>query len=333
MNSNDLACLPLLHKLSLIIALNFVFSGCFQSKKNLVGNTNDLPKPQGIWATEWSSDGKYFALGGDDSTLWIYEASDYSLYKSYKLNSMLRGLSWHPKENLLAVSSMRGVQLLNMKTLQLKTIPDLKDGGRGIGWNHTGELLALAGGGIVTVMNKEGKLIRSIPKHNNNSYLALDWHPTKDIIVTASDEIILFDTSGKQLQFIKHRKENTGVLSVKWHPSGEFFASGDYGHEKEGKPTILQFWKEDGTLLKTITGHHAEIRNLRWNKGGSRLATASDALRIWSKGGELLYTGESKEILWGIAWSPDNKNIVTGSFENGKVKLWNSKATFIKEIN
>ena len=85
--------------------------------------------------------------------------------------------------------------------------------------------------------------------------------------------------------------------------------------------------------MKTITGHHAEIRNLRWNKDGSQLATASDALRIWSKGGELLYTGDSKENLWGIAWSPDSKNIVTGSFENGKVKLWSSEGRLLKEIN
>ena len=321
-----------LHKYALLLAFSSSVA-CSQSKKAIEANSNNSPGPTGIWATEWSNDGKYFALGGDDSTVWIYNAADYTLYRSFKLNNALRGLKWHPKENLLAISELGDVQLLDMKTERLTTIPNLTAGGRGIGWNHTGDLLALADGrGVLQIMDKEGKIIRSIAKYNNHSYLSLDWHPTKNIVVTASDEIILFDTAGKQLQFIKHRKENTGILTVKWHPSGEFFASGDYGHENEGMPTLLQFWKEDGTLLKSISGHHAEIRNLRWNKGGSLLATASDALRIWNKNGDLMYSGESAEILWGIAWSPDEKHIVTGSFENGKVKLWTNTAKLVKEL-
>jgi len=304
-----------------------------QNKKVLSSKIENQVTPRSIWDAEWSYDGQYIALGGDDSIIWIYKGNDHTIYATYKSNSAVKGLSWHPKENLLAIANMKGVQMLDMKTRQLTTIPNIQTGGRGIDWNSSGELLALADGrGVVQIFNKEGKHIRSISKHNNNSYLAVDWHPTKNILVTASDEIILFDTSGKQLQFIKHRKEHAGLLTVQWHPSGEFFASGDYGHEKEGIPTLLQFWKEDGELLKTMTGHHAEIRNLKWNSDGSMLATASDALRIWNKNGELLHTGESNEILWGIAWSRDNKSIVTGSFADGKIKLWNNQAKLVKEL-
>ena len=307
---------------------------CNGQQKFQTGNQNDSRKPRGIWVTEWSADGEYFALGGDDSTLWVYKAMDYSLLKTYKLSSLIRGLSWHPKENILAVATGSGIQMLDMNRDQLSTVSSISVGGRGIDWNASGELLALADGhGLVQILDKKGRLLRSISKHNNNSYLSLDWHPTQNILVTSSDEIILFDTSGKQLQFIKHRKESTGILSVKWHPSGEFFASGDYGHDREGVPTLLQFWKEDGTLIKTIEGHHAEIRNLRWSKDGSMLATAADALRIWNKDGELLYTAQSKEKLWGIAWSNDGKKIVTGSFGDGSVKVWNNRGELIKELH
>src|SRR5688572_7202693 len=112
-------------------------------------------------------------------------------------------------------------------------------------------------------------------------------------MVTSSDEIILFDTAGNQLKLINHRKEQTGILTVRWHPSGEFFASGDYGHENEGKPTLLQFWKADGTLIKTIKGHHSELRNIRWNNEGTLLATASDVLRIYNNHGALVSTGKN----------------------------------------
>lgn len=268
--------------------------------------------PASVWATEWSKDGRYIAVGGDDSTVWLYKGGDYSFYKSFRLNSPVKNLSWHPKENLLAIATAGGACLLDMKLERLVTVPGITVGGRAIGWNHNGELLALADGiGVVQIMDKNGKLLRSIRKHNNHSYATMDWHPFKDIVVTGSDEIILFDTSGKQLAFIKHRPENTLLLTARWHPSGAFFATGDYGHEKEGKPTLLQFWKMDGTLIRQMMGHHEEMRNLKWNRDGTHLATASDGLRIWNTDGKLLYETSTAEVLWGLSWNRENDKLVT----------------------
>lgn len=288
--------------------------------------------PQFIWATEWSKDGKYIAVAGDDSTIWLYNGNDQQLYKSFYLNAMIKHVSWHPFQNLLAIATTKGVQLLDMKTEKLATA-SVKVGGRAVGWNYTGELLALAdGAGVVQIMDKKGNHIRSITKHNNNSYVTMDWHPKKNILVTGSDEIILFDTSGKQLAFIRHRKENTLLLTARWHPSGEFFATGDYGHEKEGMPTLLQFWKPDGTLIKQIMGHHEEMRNLKWSSDGNLLATAADGLRIWNKDGKLLHQAVSQQVVWGLSWSNDNKQIATGNYSDGSVKLWTREAKLIKKI-
>jgi WD40 repeat protein len=289
--------------------------------------------PHYIWATEWSKDGRYIAVAGDDSTVWIYDGTHHHLHKSFYLNAMIKHVSWHPFENLLAIATTKGVELLDMKTEKLSVAPGVKVGGRALGWNYTGELLALAdGAGVVQIMDKKGNHIRSIKKHNRHSYVTIDWHPSKNIVVTGSDEIILFDTSGKQLAFIPHRKENTLLLTARWHPSGEFFATGDYGHEKEGMPTLLQFWKPDGTLIKQMMGHHEEMRNLKWSSDGNLLATGADGLRIWSKEGKLLHEAVSPEVIWGLAWSKDDKQIATGSYSDGKVKLWTKDAKLVKEI-
>ena len=137
-------------------------------------------KPRDIWTTEWSSDGKYIAVGGDDSTIWIYDGKNYSLYKSFKANSMVKGLRWHPKEHLLAIANMKGVQLLDLETENLSTVESIKIGARAIAWNYTGELIGLAdGAGMVRIMDKKGKLLRSIPKQDKKSYLSIDWHPSK----------------------------------------------------------------------------------------------------------------------------------------------------------
>ena len=279
----------------------------------------------GTWTIDWSANGKYFAVGGDDSLLQIYSAGSFNIFKAIKMQGMIRCLSWHPKENLLAIANSRKVHLLDLPTGKIINLEGSEAGGRGLEWNYNGELLALADGyGKVQIWNRSGKHLRSISKHNNNSYLSLDWHPSKNILVTSSDEIILFDTSGRQLNMIRHRKEATGVLTVRWHPSGSFFASGDYGHESEGVPTLLQFWKEDGTLIRTIKGSRAEFRNIRWSKDGRYLATASDAFRIWDRNGNLLYTGKTGYNLWGLSWNPQNNRILSASFE-GHIDLWDLK--------
>ena len=283
--------------------------------------------PSGIWTIDWSPDDKYFALGGDDSILWIYKANGPELYKRYKMKNMIRCVSWHPQGKLLAISIRDGdAQILNIETSQVIILNGVRYGARGIAWNYNGELLATAdNGGIVMIWNKDGKLLRSIKKENINSYSSIDWHPSKNILVTGGDEIRLYDTTGKLLKNIKHRKGNIYVLTVKWHPSGSFFASGDYGHAEEGdNASIIQFWKEDGSLIKTLYGSKAEYRNIRWNKDGSLLASASDAMRIWTKDGELERMGPSDTKLWGIDWNSKSNLIITTT-SNDKIRLWTNK--------
>ena len=317
-----------------ILAVSTIF---FSSKTELPHSSKKdikfpLPGSAGTWTIEWSPDEAYIAYGGDDSLLKIFKPGGSSLTRSYKMNSMIKGLSWHPDSRLLAISLNNGVQLLDMETGDFFTVTELTTGGRGIGWNYTGELLGLADGrGVVQIMNKKGELLRSIKKHNNHSYLALHWHPSKNIIVTSSDEIILFDTSGRQLNMFNHRKERAGILSVRWHPSGKFFASGDYGHDGEGIESLLQFWKEDGTLIKIMHGSKTEYRNIRWNRDGSLLATASDALRTWSKEGKLVNSGKTGYNLWGISWNSKGSQIITSSFD-GNIDFWTSKAKLIRHV-
>ena len=93
----------------------------------------------------------------------------------------------------------------------------------------------------------------------------------------------------------------------------------------------MQFWKEDGTLIKEMKGSKAEYRNIRWNKDGTVLATASDALRLWSKNGELIDSAKTGYNLWGISWDLAGSLIVTTSF-GSHIDLWTDKARLLKAI-
>jgi WD40 repeat protein len=290
----------------------------------------------GLWTLDISHDDKYIATGGDDSLLKIY-TNDFRLQVEIKLEKfgMIRHLAWHPKENLLGVTTRHSTFFLNPETRKDMPLEGNPGGARASGWNYTGELFAAASGsGQLWIWNRQGKLLHKTQKKDRKDFLALDWHPSKNILVTVGDEIRIYDTSGHQLNMFPHRKQLAGILTVKWHPSGDFFVTGDYGHPAEGVKTLLQFWKPDGTLIKEWSGSKHEFRYIRWNKQGTLLATGSDALRIWSDQGELLYTGETDgHTLWGVDWVSDSAKIITASFGKGDVKVWDSKAKLLTVVH
>src|SRR5437868_2759508 len=82
--------------------------------------------PKNIWALEFSHNDEYFAVGGDDSTLFIYTTSTYGLYKKYKLNSMIRNIAWHNNDKVIAVSTLKDVQLLDVKSGKSDVIPGIR---------------------------------------------------------------------------------------------------------------------------------------------------------------------------------------------------------------
>jgi WD40 repeat protein len=283
------------------------------------------------WTADWSTDDKWIAVGGDDSLLTIYDASNFTIASTIKLNSMIRCVRWSKNSKRLAVSTNSdGIVLVDMNTKKITRLPG-NEGSRALEWNYNGQLLAAAGNAVVTIWNADGKLLRSIYKDDRKSYLTMDWNPSKNILMAGGDEIRIYDTSGKQLQMFRHRKENLALLTLKWHPSGNFLASGDYGHSGEGTESLIQFWKEDGSLLKQLHGSKDEYRNIKWSPDGKFLASASDALRIWDANGRLLYTGKSKVLLWGVDWNSKGARIVTTS-SDGRVELWTNTAKLIKQL-
>lgn len=287
-----------------------------------------------LWTADWSADDKYMAVGGNDHALRIFEGKSFQLHKTFDLKTAVQCLDWNKNGRLLAIAlDDQAVQVLNIETGEFKILKETQSGSRALAWNNTGDLLAVGDTeGIIWIYTVTGTLVKSIKKENTKSYLSVDWHPKKNVIATGSDKIRLFDVSGKELKSVKHRPEETILLSIKWHPGGSFFATGDYGHKEENIASLLQFWTEDGTLIKSLNGSKAEYRNIRWNKNGEVLATASDALRLWSKDGAILYTGTSTELLWGLDWDNNGKRIVTTS-EKGKITMWSDQAKLEKQIH
>ena len=288
-----------------------------------------------LWTANWSNDGNFIAVGGDDKRIRIYNGHTFELLRIYKNESEVKRVRWHPIKNILAIAAIdNGSKILdveNDRTIQFESGDNI--GSRSIAWNFNGELIAIADyEGVLTIWTKDGQLTNTIKKEDTKSYVAVDWHPFKNEIIVLGDDIWIYNENGDLLKKIKHRDEKVLMLCVKWHKSGKFFVTGDYGDNKVPYKPLLQFWNLSGTLIRQIEVSKTEYRNISWNKTGNRLATASDALRIWSKKGKLLKTGFSDDNLWGVDWSPDGKYIVTSS-HFGKVIVWDRNANVVRKLN
>ena len=287
-----------------------------------------------LWSSDWSPNGKFIAIAGNLDTLKIYHAKDVKPYRSFPIKSTITRVKWHPSKNLIAVATQNSGDkscILNLDTNEKIELNGISpEGARGMGWNHTGEFLALGDNdGQIWIYDLKGVLIRKFKHENTRSITALDWYPAKNVLLAVSEDIMLFDIEGNLLKFIKHRPEQVLMLCVAWHKSGTFFVTGDYGHDQTR--SLLQYWDEAGKLLKSIDVSKGEYRNLSWNARGNRLATASDALRIWDTKGKLISEGESKDYLWGVSWNKKGNRIITSSLEQ-RIVLWNKKAEKLLSI-
>ena len=286
-----------------------------------------------LWTTDWSPNGKYIAIGGNVGALNIYTKGNLNLYKSFPVKNTITRVKWHPSMNVIAVTIQMSDEksfIFNLETnekIELNGISS--DGARGVDWNYTGEYLAIAdNNGQVLIFNTKGELIRKFVNQINStkSITAIAWHPKKNTLTTVTDKIRFLDLNGNLIKSIKHRPEDAMLLSISWHKSGDFFVTGDYGDEKD--KSLLQYWNEQGELIKSIDISKGEYRNLAWNPKGDRLASASDLLRIWDTNGNLISKGNSKDNLWGVSWNEKGNRIITSSMEQ-KILVWNKKAKII----
>lgn len=288
-----------------------------------------------LWTADWSPNGKYIAYGGNIDTLKILDGNNHKPRRSIPLKNTITRVKWHPTKNWIAVAtqiSPDASRIVDLDTGTSHLLPGISaDGARGLDWNYTGDYLAVGDNdGQILIYDITGKLLRSFSNDSKKSITALAWHPSENILIAVSEKINIFNFEGTLIQSIKHRPEEVLLLCVAWHPSGKFFATGDYGDAQD--KSMLQFWDEKGKLLQQHIVSKAEIRNLRWNDKGSRLATASDALRIWDTDANLRYEGLSEDYLWGVSWNGKGKRIVTSSMEQ-HVVIWDSKARRLKTIN
>jgi len=314
--------------------------GCKQYSKE---KSQDFKKefPWYFWSVDWNPNKDQIVVGGSNDTFFkLISTSDYSELKSYDYKGTITKTKWHPTKNKLAVSvqdrksQSMVIDLDDNKIIEFDTITN--DGARAVGWNRSGDLLAVGDyEGFLTIFDENGNILKR-KDTNQKSIIGLDWHPDENLIVAVGEKITFYNydlDSISSIENVDYRSEEIDVLilCVAWHPDGKFFVTGDYGDFQVNYPPLLQYWTYDGQRIKAIEESKAEYRNMAWSSDGDLLATASEKIRLWNKNGDLVAEKTTKNLLQGIDWNQDATKIVATD-DQRKIIFWDRNLNRLKEL-
>ena len=316
---------PTTMKIIFIILLLITFGGCTQSQQE-EGQSTETDERWFFWTVDWHPEKEQFVAGGSNDTFFkLFSSSDFQPIKTYPYKGTITQTKWHPTQNKLAVSVQDGKSqsmIFDLEKDQQVPLDSVSvEGARALGWNHTGELLAVGDyEGMFTIYDRAGNFLRRIST-GQKSIIYLDWHPNENLIVAVGEKITLYDYESESLRHIEDREEAVLMLCVDWHPSGKFFVTGDYGDFEYHYPPLLQYWTYDGQRIQSIEESKAEYRNAKWSSDGMLLATTSDKMRLWNTEGELVAEDSTQHLLWGLDWQADGSKLLATDTQR-KIICW-----------
>ncbi len=322
-------------KFFLILILLSTIYGCKQTPKKEVQHFKETER-WFFWSVDWHpTKNRLVAGGSNDTFLKLFSSTNLQPIKNYPYKGTITNTKWHPTKNKLAITVQDGKSksaLLNVDTNEKIALDSItNDGARALGWNHSGELLAVGDNeGYLILFDEKGNLLKRI-NTKQKSIIGLDWHPDENLIVAVGEKITLYYYESDSIQHIEDRNEEILMLCVAWHPEGKLFVTGDYGDFIAHHPPLLQYWTYEGERIKSIKESKAEYRNIQWTADGALLATASEKIRLWNKEGDLIVEETTKNLLWGLDWNKDASKLVATD-DKGKIIIWDSNLVRLNEL-
>ena len=303
-------------------------------------STGKQTKASTAWTASWSYDDNFAAIGNSNGELAIYETTNWKKIRSWNFKSTtVSRIKWNPKYPILAIAAFSHekeptiIQLYDVEKNQIiRSVPDTMFG-RGVSWSPTGEEVAFVGktGGI-SLFSRTGKFLKTLSFRNQGSLFDIDWHPTKNLLLAVEEDIFFIDMDRDSLiATFDDGSKNKGILCCAWHPSGNFFVTGDYGHENEGgEPSYLKYWNNEGKLQRRIKESKFQYRNLNWRRDGKYLAAGADVLLVLNETGEIISkTKFDDNNLWGVEWNNKGDKILSGD-QAGNIRITDIKGTVLK---
>ena len=173
-------------------------------------------------------------------------------------------------------------------------------------------LLATASNPIQIYAMVAQVLVRTFERSSSPIH-AIAWSPSGERLASISGrnngDIALWDIeTGKVVKNCKNYCDSS-TYSIAWHSSGEYFATGHYGHTHVWDST-------NGKLLKILPGGSHAIIGVAWDMLCNRLASVSEYGNILISDvdeGKSLMEFRIEGRCYNVTWNPKGKRIAVGN--------------------
>ncbi len=278
----------------------------------------------GIYATAFSPDRRWFAAGGKDRTVRVWEIRTGRKVRTLAGHAgWVTSLAFSPDSRLLASGSLSGhVKLWDNETgLEERTLAGHAESVNAVAFSPDGKTLASASGdSTVRVWDvATGRNTRSLTGHAAEVNAVVFSPDGKTLASGGADKTIkLWDAAGGQLT---REVQSAGeVFGVAFSPDGKTLAVAG----RDGSVKLYDAGGAGGDP-RTLAGHTGGVRAVAFSPDGKTLATASadGSARLWNTGtgGELFRLSGHTDAVNGVAFSPDGAWLSTGS-EDGSTRVW-----------
>ncbi|HVB75284.1 MAG TPA: WD40 repeat domain-containing protein [Ktedonobacteraceae bacterium] len=291
-----------------------------------------------VSSVAWSPDGKRIASASGDHTAQVWGASNGGHVLIYRGHSAVFGVAWSPDGQYIATGSLdHTVQVWNSTTgAQVYTYRGHSDAVFGVAWSPDGTRIASVGndgtmqiwdaltGQHVITYNGTSFLLRGTVALNavafspDGQYIAIGGVGAATLLDASTAKVVgYYGTRGGQAN------------AVAFSPDSKYLAVG------RDATTVEVFDIATNTNAYTYLGHTDSVFTVAWSPDGKRIASggADGTVQVWDAltGGHAYTYRGHLDFYWGhftsgqqvdtVAWSPNSKQIASGSTDN-TVQVW-----------
>jgi WD40 repeat protein len=255
----------------------------------------------------WSPDGKFLAVGGDKTSIYVYDTTNWEMVKILEGHEgSVLTLEWSSDGTMLASGSGTDkVAMHNIPENMIKiwnfssgeVIAELtghQDGVLNLKWSPDGSQIATASDDKMIMLWSTTNWTRTMTLIGHTlGVLDVDWSPDGMKLVSGSRDYKVRTWDAPTGEPLEKWTEPNCVRSVHWHPDGEFIAN-------SGVDEVMLKIRNatTGTIMKTFTESadtKSVVMSSRWSSDGIKLAAGAGkehTLRVYAFGASALEKGE-----------------------------------------
>lgn len=290
-----------------------------QKYVRIINGWNDLGR---LLAIALSPDDKYVLAGSVSFVhqLNIYTGQRESVLLDEKKISHISSIAWSPNGNSIVYGTYNAKMLvqngLTQESINLEKLTHIP---YSIDWSRDSKKI------IAGLHNSE---INIWDTSSFNCQIRIrSFHDVPDDLVWSTDKKYFFHTDHS---LIKMREVGSGNVTQIF--GGNFMSritgfavdpTGNYLLAASQDKWIRLYDTHTGKQVKTMTGRRYNVRAMDWSHRGQFVLCGDETLALWD-----VASGQCQRVfdrvpglIWCLAWSPDDKYVLTGS-NDSSVSLW-----------